>query len=60
MVAEGLRGPFCWAVEMLDGDYSLHSESARIASAPAPASPTEEELAGARAWAPPSESDDDY
>ena len=44
MVAEGLRGPLCWAVSMFDEGYSV-----RIESAPAPASPTEEELAAAKA-----------
>ena len=41
MQAEGLSGPLCWAVTMGRG------YSARIVSAPAPASPTEEELAAA-------------
>ena len=47
MVAEGLSGPLCWAVEMY-----YHGNSARIESAPAPASPTEEELelVTAKAW----------
>ena len=45
MVAEGLSGPLCWAVAMTD-----EGESARIESAPAPASPTEDELAVAEAW----------
>ena len=47
MVAEGLSGPLCWAVEMY-----YHGNSARIDSAPAPASPTEEELelVTAKAW----------
>ena len=44
MQAEGLRGPLCWAVSM--GGRC----SARIESAPAPASPTGEELAAAKAW----------
>jgi len=43
MQAEGLSGPLCWAAELYRG-------SARIESAPAPASPTEEELAAAKAW----------
>ena len=43
MVAEGLSGPLCWAV-------SLYELSVRIESAPVPASPTEEELAAAKAW----------
>jgi hypothetical protein len=43
MQAEGLRGPLCWAVTMADS-------SARIESAPAPASPTEEELVAAIRW----------
>jgi hypothetical protein len=42
MVAEGLSGPLCWA-----GDGLV---SARVESAPAPASPTKEELAAAIAW----------
>ena len=45
MQAEGLRGPFCWAVSMYHQGYS-----ARIESMPAFASPTEEELAAAKAW----------
>ena len=45
MVAEGLSGEYCWAVSL---GYS--GSSARIESAPAPASPTEEELAAAKAW----------
>ena len=45
MQAEGLRGPLCWAAALLDT-----GESVRIESAPAPASPTEEELAAAKAW----------
>ena len=45
MVAEGLTGPLCWAA---GGAEEPHS--ARIESAPAPASPTEEELAAAAAW----------
>ena len=44
MVAEGLSGPLCWAVSMYNGT------GARIESAPALASPTEEELAAANAW----------
>ena len=43
MVAEGLRGPLCWAT-------LVHIGSARIESAPARASPTEEELAAAKVW----------
>ena len=54
MHAEGLMGPLCWAVTLM-----FEHDSARIESAPAPFSPTEEELAAARAWVPPSESDDD-
>ena len=59
MVAEGLSGEYCWAVELYHAD-----NSARIESAPAPASPTEEELTAAKAWQPSysdseSESDDD-
>ena len=44
MKAEGLSGPLCWAVETADMGYS-----ACIESSPAPASPTEEELAAAQA-----------
>ena len=44
--AEGLRGPLCWAVELDE----VAGNSARIESALAPASPTEEELAAAKAW----------
>ena len=43
MQAEGLSGPFCWAV-------SMHEASVRIESVPAPPSPTAEELAAAKAW----------
>ena len=39
MVAEGLSGPLCWAATAYD------RTSARIESAVAPASPTNEELA---------------
>ena len=45
MVAEGLSGPLCWAVSL-----GAPSRSTRIESAPAPASPTEEELVSAKAW----------
>ena len=44
MQEEGLSGPLCWAVSMVRIGHS-----ARIESAPAPASPTEEELAAAMA-----------
>ena len=44
MVTEGLSGPFCWGMSM-----ARQGGSARIESAPAPASPTEEELAVAKA-----------
>ena len=40
MQAEGLNGPFCWAAKTFE-------RSARIQSAPAPPSPTEEERAAA-------------
>ena len=53
MVAEGLSGPLCWAVELADAENSV-----RIESAPAPPSPTEGELVAVTAWEPPS--DDDY
>ena len=45
MQAEGLSGPLCWAVSL-----GYNGNSARFESAPAPASPTEEELAAAKAW----------
>ena len=45
MATEELSGPYCWAVSM----YSQGS-SVRIESAPAPASPTEEELTAAKVW----------
>ena len=45
MQAAGLSGPLCWAVTLF---YS--GNSARIESAPAPASATEEELQAANAW----------
>ena len=45
MKAEGLSGPYCWAAEMIE-----EGTSTRIESAPAPASPTEEEMAAANAW----------
>ena len=61
MVAEGLSGPFCWAVRLSNGG----PDSARIESAPAPASPTEEELAAAKVWqeanlVPDNASDDEW
>ena len=55
MVAEGLIGPLCWAVS-LEGE----GHSARIESAPAPPSPTEEALAAAKAWQVANPQDDDY
>ena len=61
MQAEGLSGEYSWAAST-----PSHHASARIASAPAPASPTEDELAAAKAWEDPtepgsgSESDDEY
>ena len=45
MQAEGLSGPLCWAAELCDD-----GGRGRIESAPAPASPTEEEMAVATAW----------
>ena len=45
MVAKGLSGPLCWAVSLYHQGYR-----ARIESAPAPLSPTKEELAAAKAW----------
>ena len=42
LIAEGLRGPLCWAVSIF-----VEDDSVRIESAPAPA--TEEELAAAKA-----------
>ena len=44
MQAEGLSGPLCWAVSLV-----IERCSVRIDSAPAPPSPTEEELAAAKA-----------
>ena len=44
MVAEGLSGPYCWAAELCN-----EGDRARMESAPAPASPTEEELSAAKA-----------
>ena len=44
MQAEGLVGPLCWAASM------YNDTGARIESAPAPASPMEEEIAAAKAW----------
>ena len=43
MQGEGLSGPLCWAVSLFRG-------STRIESAPAPPSPTEEELAVEKVW----------
>jgi hypothetical protein len=45
MVAEGLSGPLCWAAAT-----AYDRTSARIESAVAPASPTNEELAAVVAW----------
>lgn len=45
MVAEGLAGEYCWGVSLC-----LPQVSARIQSAPAPPSPTADELAGTIAW----------
>ena len=45
MRAEGLTGPLCWAISL-----EIEGDSARIESAPAPESPTEEELVAAKAW----------
>ena len=45
MLAEGLSGPLCWAVELIHA-----AESVRLASAAAPASPTVDDLAFASAW----------
>ena len=46
MWVEGLIGPLCWAVVL----STTTGNSARIESALAPPSPTEEELAAAKAW----------
>ena len=56
MQAEGLSGPLCWAVSLYH-----QNTSARIESAVAPASPTAEELAAAKAFedSQADESDDD-
>ena len=53
VMATGLSGEYCWAVTMYRGS------SARIAAAPAPASPTAEELAQAAAYIA-AHADDDY
>ena len=45
MQAEGLTGPLCWAVSIIQVD-----NSARVESAAVPASPTQEDLAAAAAW----------
>ena len=45
MVAEGLSGSYCWAVEMTD-----EGDSVRIDLARAPTLPTTEELAAAKSW----------
>ena len=45
MQAERVGGPLCWAVSLYHQGYR-----ARIESAPAPLSPTKEELAAAKAW----------
>ena len=45
MKAEGRTGPLCWAARV-----GSRGDSARIESAPAPPSPTEAELAAAKAW----------
>ena len=45
MQAEGLSGPLCWAVSLLNQGST---RSTRIECAPAPTSPTEEELAAAK------------
>ena len=47
MQAEGLSFPLCWAVVL---GAQGQGSSARIESAAAPVSPTEQELAGAVAW----------
>jgi hypothetical protein len=44
VMAEGLSGPYCWATSLID-----RRSCVRIESAPAPESPTEEELAAAKA-----------
>ena len=57
MIAEGVSGPLCWTVSL--GNHNCNSVR-MTESAPAPASPTEEELAAANVWMPPSESDDEW
>ena len=61
----GSRGPLCWAVELSppidlprwnSDRMELDPPSARIESAPAPESPTQAELAAAKAWRDPDES----
>ena len=49
MQAAGLRAPLCWAVS-LQTSLGMPNSSARIESACAPPSPTEEELAALTAW----------
>ena len=48
MVAEGLSGEYCWGVVLGDQQESLSIG----AGAAVPPSPTEEELAAAKAWQP--------
>ena len=54
MVAEGVTGPLCWAVSLHQYNDLVH-----IGSAPAPASPTEEDLAAAKQRTLDNLSDDD-
>ena len=54
MRAEGLSGPLCWAVDM-----AKVGTSARVESAPAPPSPTDAEVAVAKAWKSDDESESD-
>jgi hypothetical protein len=54
VMATGLSGEYCWAVSL-----NIKKSSARIGAAPAPASPTAEELAQAAAYIA-AHADDDY
>ena len=50
MVAEGLSGPYCWAVSIVWPGWAETGTAALIESTPAPPSPTEKELVAAIAW----------
>jgi hypothetical protein len=55
VMATGLSGEYCWAVSL-----GVQGNIARIEAAPAPASPTAEELAQAAAYEAEQVGDDDY